>query len=152
MVDDSPPLAHVAHSELTATVGVRDGALRLDVREGEALRLGVTLGVTVGGVDLDATSRFVRSSERTVIEEIAPISGKSTTPAARVHRELRLIFEAETGIEWETVIRLAEDGAAVRYSIPDLQGVSRLDGEATALHLAPFDRVWLSIPPVIAIR
>ena len=104
----------------------------------------VRLGVTVDGHDLAIESQFVRSVARSVVESLAPASGKATTPSVRSHEEMTATFADADGREWAVVVRLADDGVALRYEIPNLQGLSTLSGEATTLHLSGFDRAWMS--------
>ncbi|WP_374007519.1 glycoside hydrolase family 97 catalytic domain-containing protein [Leifsonia sp. LS-T14] len=143
VVTDTLALAEISTGELSGRV-VDDGSgLALHVDHGTGGSLRIRLGVTVRGQDLAAGSEFVRASGRRVVETFTPRSGKTTLPVEKVHEELTVTFADRAAVEWSVVVRAARDGVAVRYEIPDLQGVSTLDGEATALELDAFDRAWM---------
>jgi hypothetical protein len=141
--------AALARGQVRAAIEPDSGGWQLAVEEGAVgtvaaeHRLVIQLGVTVGGVDLAAASTLVRSTTRTVAETLTAVSGKSTGPWAFEHHELTACFRHEAGLEWQVVVRLADDGFALRYEVPDLQGVSTLDDEATSLSLRGFDRAWV---------
>lgn len=107
----------------------------------ESVRL--RLGISVGGRTLTRAPEVVRATQGDVVESVAPLSGKTTMRRTRTHRQLTTTFVETDGFEWAVVIRVAEDGVALRYEIPDLWGVSTLDAEHTALELSPFDRAWM---------
>ncbi|MGD8167221.1 glycoside hydrolase family 97 catalytic domain-containing protein [Herbiconiux sp. P16] len=144
MVTDILPAADVVRGRVRAAVEGHPDGLRLavDDRDSDA-RLTVRLGITVGGVDLARSSTLLRSSIRTVAETLTAVSGKSTGPWSFDHEELTATYRHETGLEWRIVVRLAADGVALRYEVPDLQGVSTLDAEATSIPLDGLDRAWV---------
>ncbi|GHJ54320.1 hypothetical protein Nm8I071_36270 [Nonomuraea sp. TT08I-71] len=143
MVTDTLPLAELVASGLRVLVAANDAGLRLTTLRGSRTVLRIRLGVTVGGRDLAAESRFVRASTRSIKETMTPRSGKSTTPRTWTHEELTVTLADASDREWSIDVRVAADGIALRYGIPDLQGLSTLDGEATALELDGFERAWL---------
>jgi len=125
--------------DVTAEVSGLYAAVRTQSRE----FLRVRLGLTVGGRRLANGTEVFRSSERQVAERIEPVSGKTTLPTLRNHDEATISFVERDGFEWSVVLRLAEDGLALRYDIPDLWGVSTLDAEHTAVQLSTWERAWM---------
>ncbi|MFF1634089.1 glycoside hydrolase family 97 catalytic domain-containing protein [Leifsonia sp. NPDC058248] len=146
MVTDTLPITRLTTNGRAATIEPTPTGLRLalgNVHGDDTVRLRLRLGVTVGGTPLAQDSVFVRSSIRTIVEELTPVSGKSTIRSQRRHEELTATFASASGLEWQLVVRLAEDGLALRYVVPDLQGLSTRDAEATAIELDDFDRAWM---------
>ncbi|WP_275689967.1 glycoside hydrolase family 97 catalytic domain-containing protein [Diaminobutyricibacter tongyongensis] len=117
--------------------------IHLVVESDAAEILRVRLGVTIGNMDLSVDSVPVRSSVSTVTEKLYPVSGKTTTASSHEMDELTATFVHQTGLEWQVLLRVADDGVAVRYAIPDLQGVGSFDIDTTTLDLSAFDRGWL---------
>lgn len=122
------------HSDASGLVAVLGEAERDDLR--------VRLGITVGDRRLDVGSRVLRFTTTTVVERLRLVSGKTTLPKERTHRETTVVLE-HGDIEWVVRMRLADDGFAVRYEIPDLWGVSTLDADHTALELDGVERAWM---------
>ncbi|MGO4299423.1 glycoside hydrolase family 97 catalytic domain-containing protein [Leifsonia sp. RAF41] len=143
MVTDTLPLAQTDGNGLRAVLTTEGSTLILRVVRGDLPDLRIRLGVTVGGRELANESTFVRSTARTVVETWTPRSGKTTLERTLTHEELTATFRDQLDGEWAVVVRSARDGVAIRYEIPDLQGVSTLDSEATALELDGFERAWM---------
>ncbi|MGW9193532.1 glycoside hydrolase family 97 catalytic domain-containing protein [Micromonospora chersina] len=143
MVTETLLLAETVASGLRAVVTADDAGLQLTALRGSRTLLGIRLGVTIGGRDLAAESRFLRASTRSIAETLAARSGKSTTPRTFTHEELTVTLADASDREWSIDVRVAADGIALRYGVPDLQGLSTLDGEATALELDGFERAWM---------
>ena len=143
MVTDSLPLAEIEANGHRVIVASSEDGPRLYLFRGERTVLNVDLGVTVDGLALTASSRFVRSTSRSVPGAMHLRSGKTTGARLYHHEELTITFNDTDDREWSVIVRVASDGVAVRYTIPDLQGVSTLDAEATALSLDGFERAWL---------
>ncbi|MFF1877148.1 glycoside hydrolase family 97 catalytic domain-containing protein [Leifsonia sp. NPDC058230] len=122
---------------------MEDTGLRLIVENGDGELLSVRLGATIGGVDLSVASSLLRSTVETVTETLRPVSGKRTKPSTHEMDQLTSTLVHASGLEWQLVVRVADDGVAVRYAIPDLQGVTSLDSESTALELSTFERAWV---------
>lgn len=104
---------------------------------------GLRLGLTVSGSHLGASAALIRVGVRDVVEEWTPRSGKTTLPRRVAHREATLRFREPSGLEWDAIVRLAPDGVAVRYAIPELAGVAWLDADDTTLPLPTTGRTWL---------
>lgn len=144
MVTDILPAASVVRGDAQAAVEAHADGLRLTVDGPDAgTALTIRLGITLGGVDLACSSTLLRSSIRTVADSLTAVSGKATGPWAFEHEELTATLRHESGLEWRVVVRLAADGFALRYDVPDLQGVSTLDAEGTSFPLDGFDRAWV---------
>lgn len=143
VVTATTPLAAIRIAARQADV-VADGAeLWVHVRNGVDEILRVRAGIQVAGRDLAADSVFVRAASREVVENLTPRTGKRTLATSTTHQELTVVLRDSKNLEWHLIVRLAEDGVALRYSIPDLQGVSTLDGERTSLATDSFDRAWV---------
>ena len=143
MVTNALHLAALDNGALQANV-VHDAAgLWLLASLADEAILTMKVRIIVDGSDLSNDSVFLRSTSREVVEELAPKSGKRTIPSARRHHELTAPFRASQGLEWALIVRLSDDGVSLRYAIPDLQGVSELNGERTSLVTEAFDRAWV---------
>jgi hypothetical protein len=130
---------------LSATVNVSDTGIHLSVaRAGTDVIDCIALGISIDGIDLSDGSRLTHTSERQETRQWNAHSGKSVGAHEYSHRELLLeLAHAATSREWTIRIRLADDGVAVRYAIPDLQGLAQLTADSTAIDLTEFDRAWV---------
>ncbi|WP_431277967.1 glycoside hydrolase family 97 catalytic domain-containing protein [Leifsonia poae] len=143
VVTEILPLATATRGSVRVTIDGDAGAWHLIVDGDGDERLRLRLGVTVGGVALAESSTLIRTASRTVVETLTPVAGKSTIERTRDHVELVADLRHEGGLDWQIVVRLAEDGIALRYLVPDLQGVSTLDAEVTSLSLTGYERAWV---------
>ncbi|GGM36612.1 glycoside hydrolase family 97 catalytic domain-containing protein [Microbacterium saperdae] len=100
----------------------------------------VALGVDVDGADLGIGARIVSSVENSVREEWTAAFGKSTGVQSAVHAETTVVLRTGER-EWAVVIRVAADGFAFRYRLPDDARV--LGDEHTLVGVAPESRSWV---------
>jgi hypothetical protein len=103
----------------------------------------VSVGITIGGVDLSRESTAVRTEVRTVADRFTALSGKATGLWEFEHEVVSTTFRHASDLEWVVVVRLATDGFAVRYEVPDLQGTSTIDAEDTSISLGALGRSWV---------
>ena len=113
-------------------------------RLGRVVIDGLDLGVRVGDRQLGAGSTVASHTQRIVHEAWTARAGKAVGPRSAEHSELAVVLRDEdAGLDWCIQVRLAEDGLAVRYSLPNLPGVSTLSGDLTAFDLGSFERTWV---------
>ncbi|WP_163509163.1 glycoside hydrolase family 97 protein [Fodinicola acaciae] len=137
--------AQAAESSWTVT-GVAPGSPRAVLRlDGAALSLAVFRGnqtvlapsplgiVTTGG---DPDLRFVRRSDRVVVEHYRMTTGKSSVRTV-IMREARFSF---TGMN--LVVRVSRDGVAYRYELP--AGAGNVTGEKSAFTIPNDGSAWLA--------
>jgi len=137
--------ASLQHEAVSATVSSDGASIVLRVSRGAtSLIERIDLGVTVDGVQLAAGSHLARAVESQIDEKWFAHSGKSVGDHSVIHSELLVeLVHAPSARVWTIRVRLAADGVAVRYSIPDLQGVGALTEDGTALDLSDFERAWV---------
>ena len=126
MVTGVIPSAILVRGNLSAMLESSMAGIELVVENDGREFLRARLGAVVGNVDLSVDSAHVRSSVSTVTEKLSPVSGKTTTPSSHEMDDAIATFVHRTGLEWQILLRVADDGVAVRYAIPDLQGVGSL--------------------------
>jgi alpha-glucosidase len=97
------------------------------------------LGLVTRGADLTQGLEFAGESRELVREEYALPSGKSRHHSF-VGNELRLTFK-KGRYELATIIRVSDDGFAVRYQVEGPVGNAVLS-ESTELALAPDSETW----------
>ncbi|WP_218869367.1 glycoside hydrolase family 97 catalytic domain-containing protein [Microbacterium sp. AK009] len=105
-----------------------------------ALLASVRLGVTVDGKDLASGARVVDIATTDVEEMWNAPFGKATGSHRVEHREYTIALRSGDAT-WETRVRIAQDGFAFRYVLPDTAHV--LGDETTSIELAPSARVWV---------
>lgn len=133
-----------ACGDIAASISVHEDRLLLRVRRGgHPLPVELRLGITVAGVDLGSGSRLVGIARREVAGSWTARSGKATGLRRYLHQEADLRLAHHGGLEWRIVVRVAGDGIAVRYAIPNLQGLSRLDADGTGITLPRDSRAWV---------
>ena len=98
------------------------------------------LGVDVDGVDLGTGAQIVSSVESSVREEWTAAFGKVTGARSAVHTETTVALRTGDR-EWAVVIRVAADGFAFRYRLPD--DARALGDEHTLVRVAPESRAWV---------
>ncbi len=121
----------------------RSGELALLVDfDGELLHE-VELGITVDGRRFGAGSTILSASERAVDESVTMATGKAAGENLVAHREIRYTLrDDESGRTWGMVLRIADDGVAFRYVLPDDSARVTLGPELTSLRFAGTDPVW----------
>jgi hypothetical protein len=129
---------------LTATVGFdgTDGTLTLSVRRGSATLLQpAPLGIVTEAADLTSGLRPAGSVTRQVTEDYSTTTGKQRERSARM-TQTTLSFTGEGGARLDVVVRVARDGVAYRYVLPERREVTVLE-EASAFRLPASSRAWL---------
>ena len=130
---------------VAATVTVGDRGIELSItREGRVVNDHISLGISVNGENLANGSHLTRHRETVIAETWQAHSGKSVGVHVLDHREalLELTHEA-TGLGWTIRVRVAADGVAIKYGVPELQGLAQLTSDSTAVDLQNFDRAWI---------
>lgn len=114
---------------LAVSVGVTaDGRLSHAVwADGQQVLPPSPLGLTVDGADLGKDAKITSQSAVQVIDETYAILGNH--PQARNHAHEVSIALETSGKKFSLVVRAYDDGAAVRYILPE--GAKRVDGEST---------------------
>jgi alpha-glucosidase len=127
--------------ELTARVSLdQDGGLTLAVdRGGRQVLAPAPLGLHTEGADLSRGLRFTGASSRTVVEHYTMTTGKRHDRTARM-TERRLSFAGNGGARLDVVVRVAPDGVAYRYVLPENAVIT---GEASAFTLPADAPAWL---------
>ena len=145
MVNEVDWSTTLRNGAVSAIVAASQTAVVLRIeRSGRTVASRILLGVSVDGVDLGVGSTLQRSTEHSVSEEWFAHSGKARGAHAVDHRELVLeLHHATSGRDWVIRVRVSADGVAIRYGIPDLQGLASLTADNTAVDLAGFDRAWV---------
>lgn len=137
---DNPSLA----SPATRLV-VTDEAVILDVSlrgDGPPPVTRIRLGVQVDGADLAPGASLLRTRERAASGTWTARTGKASGLRSYRHRELVHELRTTGGQLWQIHVREAQDGVAVRYALPELQGHAALQADLTAFSLDDFDRAW----------
>jgi hypothetical protein len=129
----------VRHGARRATLAIVDGRPSLDLRVDDASLLRVSLGVTVDGIDLGSDAEVTGSTEASVHEEWHAAFGKAAGIRKVDHRELTVTLRTGA-VEWAVIVRVAPDGFAFRYRLPD--SATRLGAEHTRVAVSDDSRVW----------
>jgi len=112
----------------------------LSLQVGADVLAAITLGVEVEGVDLGAGAEIVDSHAREVNEVYTAYLGKSVGEKFVSHKELTV--NLRTGPKtWRLVVRVAPDGFAFRYGLPD--DATTLGDEFTQFSPHVDARVWV---------
>ena len=137
----APPTSWtVAGHELTAEVRLGPDGLTLAVdRRGRQILAPAPLGLRTEGADLSGNLRFTGSRTRTVVEHYTMTTGKRRDRATRM-TERRLSFTGDGGARLDVVVRVAPDGVAYRYELPEDAVIT---GEASAFTLPADAPAWL---------
>lgn len=105
--------------QLRATLTLEDGALTLAVHQRNARVLSAErLGVSTADGELSSDLRFVSRTVRPVDERYVMTSGKSLERRHHAN-ETSFVFEAPGGRRLGVVVRVAPDGVAYRYILPE---------------------------------
>ncbi len=89
------------------------------------------LGLTVDGTDLGTGTQILSSPEVRGIDESYPMYGNHAIAYNRAN-EARIPLET-SGKKFNLIVRIYNDGVAIRYTLPD--GAKRIDGETTSWNL-----------------
>lgn len=138
------PQANRQTRQLAADV-VRDestGALTLTVRRGaDPVLADSPLGLRTKDADLTRGLELLDRDDRRVTERYEMTTGKQR----RVHSpmtESRFALRGDGGVRMDLVVRVARDGVAFRYELPDSAGTV-VTGEATGYRLPAGAPAWL---------
>ena len=133
-----------SHSPLTARLEVDPAngkvALSLFDRAGNKL-LDSAMGIRTADADLTHGLRLLSSSQRTVDEYYRMTTGKRLARHAHM-LESRYAFVGEHGAKLDLVIRMAPDGFAYRYELPDTPGAT-VTGESSSFAMPEDAKAWL---------
>ncbi|MCX4904826.1 glycoside hydrolase family 97 catalytic domain-containing protein [Streptomyces sp. NBC_00878] len=137
------PTAHRAGGLSAAvTLDGASGALSLTVRRGTTTVLEpAPVGIVTDSADFSSGLRNVGSTVRAVTERYSTTTGKRRERTARMN-ETRLAFADREGHRMDLVVRVADDGIAYRYVLPDA-GQGTVRREASAFQLPSDAPAWL---------
>ena len=115
--------------KLSVRVGLMsEGRLSYTVADGlEALLAPSPLGLVVDGVDLGAGAKFAGEPAVSEINETYPAFYNHAVAAN--HAKEAVIPLETAGKKFNLIVRVYDDGVAVRYSLPD--GAQGVDGDST---------------------
>ncbi|CAM3391426.1 glycoside hydrolase family 97 catalytic domain-containing protein [Kibdelosporangium persicum] len=137
-----PAQAETPAQALTANV-VHDpakGTFSLSVqRDGRTVVLPSPLGIRTATADLTSGLRQVARSTRTVSEKYRMTTGKRLDRTVR-HTETRYSLSGAGNARFDLVVRVAEDGVAYRYELPEPTDVL---SEASAFAIPAEANAWL---------
>ncbi|WBB64105.1 glycoside hydrolase family 97 catalytic domain-containing protein [Streptomyces sp. WMMC500] len=132
------------HDALAADV-VRDeatGALTLTVRRGaDTVLPDSPLGLRTEGADLTRGLDVLGRDDRRVHERYEMTTGKQRRVRSAM-TESRFALRGDGGVRMDLVVRVADDGVAFRYELPDSAGTV-VTGEATGYTLPADAPAWL---------
>lgn len=141
---DAGTTVEVANGHVTARLTIAADHLSIAIlRKGRPVIDDLTVGFSLAGTALGDGSTLVRVVQDDLEIAWTPRTGKSTRPHAVTHREATIDLRHRSGIEWRVLLRVAPDGVAVRYAIPDLLGVSAVSSDGTSFDLPPEGRAWV---------
>jgi alpha-glucosidase len=132
------------HAAFTARleVGSTDGRVVLSLFDRAGIKLlDSAVGIRTTNADLTHGLRLLSSSQRTVDEHYRMTTGKRLDRRAHM-LESRYAFVGEHGAKLDLVIRMAPDGVAYRYELPDMPGAT-VTGEASSFAMPEDARAWL---------
>ena len=118
---------------LSVSVGV-SGSGRLSyaiMEDGAPVLAPSPLGLKVDGVDLGQGAKITGSPRVREIDEVYNLLGNHA--AARNHAMEAVIPVETAGKKFDLIVRAYDDGAAVRYTLPE--GARRIDGDGTGWNL-----------------
>ncbi|TDE08905.1 glycoside hydrolase family 97 catalytic domain-containing protein [Jiangella asiatica] len=138
----APPVSGV--ERLSAEVALdENGAPTLSVSAGDRVVLPPSpIGIVTDGADLSTGLRLIDRAERSVTESYTMTTGKNTQRHA-VMREATLSFAGAGDAELDLVVRVAPDGVAYRYELPDRDGTTVVTGETSSWQLPNDAPAWL---------
>lgn len=133
------------NSELRAVVGLTgDGGLRLSVQRGATTVLEPSaLGITTSEAAFDEGLTFLSRSDRRIEQSY-------TTPVGKRHRhhasaqQTRLAFRTDDGNRMDLLVRVADDGVAYRYVLPESDGEVAVEAESSSFRVPADSRAWMA--------
>lgn len=131
-------------AQLTADVALDDstGALSLTVRRGaDPVLPDSPLGLRTREADLTRGLELLDREDRRVVERYEMTTGKQRRVRSPM-TESRFALRGEGGVRMDLVVRVARDGVAFRYELPDSAGTV-VTGEATGYRLPAGAPAWL---------
>lgn len=137
---DRPP-----NSDLRATVSrTDDGGLELSVHRGSTTVLKPSaLGVETVDADFSSGLQFVSESSRQVAQHYTTPTGKRHRHHA-LARQTRLRFRTDEGNRMDLLVRVADDGVAYRYVLPESDGRVSVRSEVSAFRVPADARAWMA--------
>ncbi|MDD5139802.1 MAG: glycoside hydrolase family 97 N-terminal domain-containing protein [Verrucomicrobiales bacterium] len=129
---------------LVAQVGISSGGrLAWEVFRSNKLILAPSpLGLIIDDHDLGLGVKLGDPSRRS-LQETYPLPGWHDIATNHLNEAVFPVTQPTGGQSYNLVVRVFDDGAAVRYEVP-LQGAHRLNGEATAWQFATDAQAWWS--------
>lgn len=119
------------------------GRLKLAVyRNGSVVLEPSPLGIITKGADLSTGLQFVGRKDRTVTESYTMATGKQSQRRSQM-AEATFSFADGDGARIDIVVRVARDGVAYRYVLPEEKAVT-VTGEASAFVFPEQATAWLS--------
>lgn len=100
----------------------------------------IDLGIRVDDRELGTGARITGVTSRTVRESYTAHLGKATGEHPYEHDEHTLTLRTDD-VDWAVVLRLADDGVAFRYLLPETASV--LGAESTRVTTAASARAWV---------
>ena len=129
---------------IAAIVHVDQHGVALSVtRDDRAVLDRVPCGPIVNGSAYGAASVLSGVTHITVTERFVASSGKARGERVAEHTESVITLREPDGTAWELVVRIADDGVAVRYRLPLLDGVASVEGDRIELALTGTERLWM---------
>ncbi|WP_374100940.1 glycoside hydrolase family 97 N-terminal domain-containing protein [Streptomyces phytophilus] len=105
------------------------GTLSLSVHRGDATVLEPSpLGVVADDADLTSGLRLLERTDSPVSESYTAVAGKQRERTVAM-QESRFAFEGANGARMDLVVRVADDGVAYRYVLPEADP----DGDGVAV-------------------
>ncbi|GAB2591350.1 hypothetical protein GCM10027168_25820 [Streptomyces capparidis] len=141
----APGTARDGAVAVSVTLDGATGALSLTARHGATTVLEpAPLGAVTDEADLTSGLTAVGRADRVVTERYTTTTGKRRERSALM-RETRLAFAGRDGHRLDVVLRVADDGFAYRYVLPDGDGDGRVTvrREASAYRLPADATAWL---------
>jgi hypothetical protein len=135
----TPMPAQAQPSQLSVDLKLTNGSLSLGVlKNGRTVLPPAPVGLRTAEADLTTGLREIGRSQRVVTEQYTMTTGKRRTRSARM-TETRVAYQG-TGGRFDLVVRVAPDGIAYRYVLPQSMTVT---GEASAFTLPADSPAWL---------
>lgn len=141
---DASPASILRRGSLTAFVHVDSRGVALTVLvDARPVLDRVPCGPIVAGAEFGTAATLDGVTQRDVTERFTAVSGKRRGERVAEHTEAVVTLREPDGTVWELVVRVADDGVAVRYRLPLLDGVTTVEGDRIELPLDGTERLWM---------
>ncbi len=132
-------------SRLRARVTLTDaGSLRLTVRRGgDTVLEPSALGITTTNAEFDTGLTFVSRTDRRIEQSYTTTTGKRLRHHSSA-QQTRLSFRTDEGHRMDVIVRVADDGVAYRYVLPERDGKVAVTDESSAFRLPSGTRAWMA--------